>query len=542
MKKLSLQTKLYMLSLFLVSVSLFIGVIGYWSSSKTNAAYTVVTSTNMPNIIHLSEMMRRERSAILYAEHLASPGLSSAEKKETLEMVNSQWESFDKEDKEYNEVPFAPGEEDAYKPYKAATDEERAIIKSAFEKYNSAKVEDSKEFKEFEAIISGKLIPAFGKNRDTGNKIRNYHTDWSKRAVDEAHDFTKMGNTLSIASLLVGTVLGLLFSFFFSSNLVKTLRGISGALSDASAQVSSAAGQVASASQQLSQASTEQASSLEETAASIEEMSSMVAKNTENSRSAATKSDEALTGTNKGKSSVDQMINSMRDINESNAQIGEIVKVIREIDSKTKVINDIVFQTKLLSFNASVEAARAGEHGKGFAVVAEEVGNLAAMSGGAAEEISSLLESSIQKVESIAGLTKTKVEGGTVVAQDCGSVLDDIVKSVTSVTKMAGEISSACTEQSQGVQEITKAMNQLDQMTQQNAATSEEAASAAEELSAQAESLNSLVRTLTQAVEGGSSNEVTQEAPARTKATAPAARGEAKVVRIPRKDQKAQAA
>jgi methyl-accepting chemotaxis protein len=236
------------------------------------------------------------------------------------------------------------------------------------------------------------------------------------------------------------------------------------------------------------------------------------------------------------------MINSMRDINESNAQIGEIVKVIREIDSKTKVINDIVFQTKLLSFNASVEAARAGEHGKGFAVVAEEVGNLAAMSGGAAEEISSLLESSIQKVESIAGLTKTKVEGGTVVAQDCGSVLDDIVKSVTSVTKMAGEISSACTEQSQGVQEITKAMNQLDQMTQQNAATSEEAASAAEELSAQAESLNSLVRTLTQAVEGGSSNEVTQEAPARTKATAPAARGEAKVVRIPRKDQKAQAA
>jgi methyl-accepting chemotaxis protein len=78
----------------------------------------------------------------------------------------------------------------------------------------------------------------------------------------------------------------------------------------------------------------------------------------------------------------------MNQINYSNEQMSEIVKVIQEIETKTKVINDIVFQTKLLSFNASVEAARAGEQGKGFAVVAEEVGNLAQMSGNAAKEIS----------------------------------------------------------------------------------------------------------------------------------------------------------
>ncbi|EQC49763.1 methyl-accepting chemotaxis protein [Bacteriovorax sp. DB6_IX] len=78
---------------------------------------------------------------------------------------------------------------------------------------------------------------------------------------------------------------------------------------------------------------------------------------------------------------------------EGNKKINEIVSVINEISEKTKVINDIVFQTKLLSFNASVEAARAGEHGKGFAVVAEEVGNLAQMSGKAAEEMVKFLES-----------------------------------------------------------------------------------------------------------------------------------------------------
>ena len=82
----------------------------------------------------------------------------------------------------------------------------------------------------------------------------------------------------------------------------------------------------------------------------------------------------------------------------------EILGYIKSIEEKTKVINDIVFQTKLLSFNASVEAARAGEQGKGFAVVAEEVGNLATMSGTSAEEISKLLESSISHIESIPSL------------------------------------------------------------------------------------------------------------------------------------------
>ncbi|MBX3034070.1 MAG: MCP four helix bundle domain-containing protein, partial [Bdellovibrionaceae bacterium] len=192
-------------------------------------------------------------------------------------------------------------------------------------------------------------------------------------------------------------------------------------LSDGSTQVSAAAAQIASAAEELSQATTEQAASLGETAAAIEEMNSMVGKNSENARSTSSTSVVSQQKAGEGKNVVEKMISSMDEINssnnnimeqvnQSNARIAEIVNVIEEIGNKTKVINDIVFQTKLLSFNASVEAARAGEHGKGFAVVAEEVGNLAQMSGNAAKEISSLLEESVNKVNSIVSETKTRVE------------------------------------------------------------------------------------------------------------------------------------
>lgn len=101
--------------------------------------------------------------------------------------------------------------------------------------------------------------------------------------------------------------------------------------------------------------------------------------------------------------------NMMMSVEKSNANIEEIIQVIHEISNKTKVINEIVFQTKLLSFNASVEAARAGEQGKGFSVVAEEIGSLAAMSGNAAQEISAMLTESTTKVEKIVNTTKSEV-------------------------------------------------------------------------------------------------------------------------------------
>lgn len=157
--------------------------------------------------------------------------------------------------------------------------------------------------------------------------------------------------------------------------------------------------------------------------------------------------------------------------------------------------------------------ARAGEHGKGFSVVAEEVGNLAQMSGNAAQEISSTLEESIKKVNHIVAETKERVEGlilvgkdkverGHTIATQCGEILEQIVAEAADVSSMVVEISSSSKEQSIGIQEITKAMSQMDTVTQQNASISQTSASASVELAAQAESLTSLVSEMQSIIYG----------------------------------------
>jgi methyl-accepting chemotaxis protein len=166
-------------------------------------------------------------------------------------------------------------------------------------------------------------------------------------------------------------------------------------------------------------------------------------------------------------------------MNSSMDKISEVVDVISEIGEKTKVINDIVFQTKLLSFNASIEAARAGVHGKGFSVVAEEVGNLATGSGQAAREISDLIEKSNDRVEAIVDETKSlisalletsekKIKNGISHSNDCNESLNSILENVDKMNNVVANISEASAQQEISVTEVSRVMNSLHELTEEN--------------------------------------------------------------------------
>ncbi|MGK5086686.1 methyl-accepting chemotaxis protein [Bdellovibrionota bacterium FG-2] len=349
-------------------------------------------------------------------------------------------------------------------------------------------------------------------------------------------------STLTLGAMIfIGSGMGLFLTRYLAITISNALNATLTLLDGETHQTQTAATSVSSASTNLAQSSTQQAAALQQTASSVEEMNAMVSKSADNAQRASETSNASSDVATRGKQAVTQMIDAIKDINtsnhnimqqieESNARITEITHVIAEIGNKTKVINDIVFQTKLLSFNASVEAARAGEHGKGFAVVAEEVGNLAQMSGNAAKEIAEMLNGSIEKVESIVTDTKskvgiliadgkTKVEAGTATATQSGKVLDEIVEKVNEVNSMVGEITSATREQSQGISEITSAIGQMDQVTQQNSGISQQIASSAVQLSSQAQSLRALFVSLNQVVNGSQKEKPTPKAKvAKTKA------------------------
>ena len=236
--------------------------------------------------------------------------------------------------------------------------------------------------------------------------------------------------------------------------------------------VASGAEEISQGNTDLSQRTEEQASSLEETASSMEEMTSTVRQNADNAKVANELANDTQTKAKQGGEVVERAVESMAEINHSSKKIADIIGVIDEI----------AFQTNLLALNAAVEAARAGEQGRGFAVVAGEVRNLAQRSAAAAKEIKELIRDSV-----------IKVEDGTLLVNESGSTLQEIVASVQRVTEMIADITVASEEQSSGIEQVNKAITQMDEMTQQNAALVEQASAASESMAEQANGMRQLL-------------------------------------------------
>ena len=260
--------------------------------------------------------------------------------------------------------------------------------------------------------------------------------------------------------------LGMLFRSLGDVN--DNMNGLLANLRSAAEQVDSGARQISDSSVALAQGATEQASSIEELTASMEQISAQTQVNADNAAAANQLADKAKEDAESGNGQMEKLLTAMEDINASSKGISGIIKVI----------DDIAFQTNILSLNAAVEAARAGEHGKGFAVVAEEVRSLAAKSAQAAGEITRMIEESINKVTA----------GGRI-ADETARVLKKIVEEVERAAKLVSDISVASGEQAAGIAQINQGILQVSQVVQSNSATAQQAAAASEELTGQAENL-----------------------------------------------------
>ncbi|WNL30084.1 HAMP domain-containing methyl-accepting chemotaxis protein [Aliarcobacter cryaerophilus] len=198
----------------------------------------------------------------------------------------------------------------------------------------------------------------------------------------------------------------------------------------------------------LNQSSNAAAASLEETAAALEEITSTVISNANNVELMTRFSNEVSNSAKKGQQLANQTTNAMDEINNQVNRINEAIAVI----------DQIAFQTNILSLNAAVEAATAGEAGKGFAVVAQEVRNLASRSAEAAKEIKNIVENATSKANEGKNISFEMIQGYT-----------ELLENIEKQSQTINEIATASKEQQAGITQINDAVTGLDQQTQQNA-------------------------------------------------------------------------
>jgi methyl-accepting chemotaxis protein len=503
MNRLKISTRMIMLIGALSILLVAIGAIGLLGISQSNAALLSVyekRTVPMGQVAEIQALLLRNRLALAVSLVTPTPeeiARNTAQVEANIAAITKLWETY------MASMP-APEEERLAKAF--AENRKKFVVDGLKPTIAALRAND---LKEAQRLVVESVRPLYTPVGEGITALMQFQLDESKRAYDTAVARYTTIRIVSVGSVVAGLLLAIGFGLVMiraisrslghaveASNAVargdltvpirvdgedevaKLLQALA-AMKDNLARVvagvrqnsegvATASAQIAQGNNDLSSRTEEQASALEETASSMEQLSSTVRQNADNARQANQLALSASTVAIGGGEVVGRVVDTMRGINDSSKKIVDIISVI----------DSIAFQTNILALNAAVEAARAGEQGRGFAVVAGEVRSLAQRSAQAAKEIKSLISDSVERVEQ-----------GTVLVDQAGATMHEVVTSIRRVTDIMGEISAASTEQSAGVSQVGQAVSQMDQATQQNAALVEESAAAAESLRVQAEHL-----------------------------------------------------
>ncbi len=289
------------------------------------------------------------------------------------------------------------------------------------------------------ALFKSQILSSIKNLRDNLDDMTQGSGDLTRRIELTGRD--EIGEISLLFNKLVENIAG----------LIKDIYSTSIAIADVSSKASGSATTI------LKGANT-QVESTGEASVLMEEILSGIQNNAENAFETEKISNEAAKG--------------MKLMNEAEARS---LSSIENIAQKVKVINDIAFQTNILSLNASVEAAAAGEQGKGFSVVASEVKKLAENSKKAAGEIVSLSDYSVEQTES------------------ANKLIEDLMPDIIKTAELVKEISVASQEQNTGVQQVSNVINELNHIARENSVASEEISDIAGKLNEHASRLSALV-------------------------------------------------
>lgn len=472
-KNLKIANKLLaLISLGLLFITIT-GATGYYFTNKTAAAMKTLYNDRVMPIVWFRSMTK---SLLTEKNDLLELMLTSSqsENNRLYSDIKEQQKASEDYLEKYAATKLDPFEVECIDKYKKAVQdykrERDIVIAFAMKNKNTQAYAHYQAKKKIIDVIASIIADAAGYNEKVASELKAQSDKDSTVAT-----IILLITILSSFGLLI--VLGLMISKMITDPITNAVS----TLTTGTNEVSSAALQVSSASQQLAESTSEQAASIQETSATLEETSSMVHQNRENTQQAASLARQAKQYAEQSNSEMIKMSNSMTELKNSSSEIAKIIKVIDEI----------AFQTNILSLNAAVEAARAGDAGKGFAVVAEEVRNLAQRSAKAAKDTAIIIESNVS-------LSDNSVNVASNVKKSVESIADQASK----VSDLLEEISVATDEQAKGVEQINQAVSQMEIAQSSNAQTADEAAAASRTLQEQAINVREIVDSLVLLVEG----------------------------------------
>ena len=374
--------------------------------------------------------------------------------------------------------------------------QDRASSDPGLAEFRAPTQELQSSFDRYEPVLA-RILDVVDKRQNSGPEFTRLIADWAaagaavvnaagelsrrcseasaRSAHEQASNLTRAVTWIFPAAFL-GILAAIAIAWLVNRDIARRMVRVVSELTKVADRISGTAGCITSANHAVSKAANNLAASLHETSSSPGQISSAAEKNSEQSRTAAalvTQSQEKFSAAN---TLLDSTVAAMNEVSRQSEDISKIIKVIDEI----------AFQTNILSLNAAVEAARAGESGMGFAVVAEEVRSLAQRSAQAAKDTAALIEASISRSRE----GKARVD-------DVNLAIHAITGDIGRVKTLIDDVNRASQEQTFGIRQLAGALSQMDHVNHSATASAAESESAAAEFKQQSAILHDAVAELT---------------------------------------------
>ena len=452
-------------------IAVILGFIAFIGFSQIEKRITNLENNAYPAIIAFEDIYGAKAAAGRAERSMLIPQIGGNPDQLAYQvgLQKSAWKRADDALSLYGSLPKDAETEQLWQEFLPAWNAWRKLHEEVVSLLITGKCDEALQLSTGEALVKSKIVEAMLP------KFVILHKEQAKKSAKQAIVTCVFSKWLEIFLIVLGFIISISFGWFLSQIIATPIKNAASGMTLGSEQLLSASKQISLASQSTAEGASEQAAAVEESSTAMDEIAAMIKSNAQSSSEANDLIQTVASVASEAQNKMTELTTTMANVSAASEDIRKIIKTI----------DDIAFQTNLLSLNAAVEAARAGEAGAGFAVVANEVRSLAMKASSSAKDTAALIDTAVGEIAS-----------GAAISLQTNEAFLKVQNSILAVTNIVDKISTASHEQAQGAEQVSRAIAELSKSTQVSSANAEETAASSEELAVQAEKLASFSEDL----------------------------------------------